>query len=37
MAQYISPTWGAAPIEPITTKFDSSLYLADIIIRPNIW
>ena len=29
---YISSTWGAAPIEPIATKFGNSLYLIYIII-----
>jgi len=28
---YISPTWGDAPLEPIATKFDSSLYLTEVI------
>jgi len=28
---YISPTWGDAPLEPITTKFSSSLYVTEVI------
>ena len=30
---YISPTWGAAPIEPLSTKFGNSLNLTDVFIR----
>jgi len=30
---YISPTWGEAPVEPIWTKFGSSLYLTEVINR----
>ena len=32
---YISPTWGAAPIKLIATKFGDSHYLADVIIRSK--
>jgi len=27
---YISPTWGDAPLAPIATKFDNSLYLTEV-------
>jgi len=30
---FISPTWGDAPLEPIATKFGSSLYLTEVINR----
>jgi len=30
---YISPTWGDAPREPITTKLGTSLYLTEVINR----
>ena len=29
---YISPTWGAAPVKLIATKFSNSFYLTDVII-----
>ena len=32
---YISPTWGAAPVEPIATKFGNSLNPTDVIIRSK--
>ena len=32
---YTSPTWGAAPVEPIATKFGKSLPLTDVIIRSK--
>jgi len=32
---YISPTWGDAPLEPITTKFSNSLYLTKVINRSK--
>ena len=32
---FISPTWGAAPVELITKKFENSFYLTDVIIRSK--
>jgi len=32
---YISPTWGDAPLTPIETKFDNSLYVSEVINRSK--
>jgi hypothetical protein len=32
---YISPTWGAAPVQPIATKIGNSLHMTGVFIRSK--